>query len=225
MFMTRGVRRVWLLSLSAWAFLLAPHYVEADDRYFLIVFASQSHPKIPRLSHTFATIVRVTDAPLGCLNPRIEAYTISWLPQTMKVRPWRLHDEPGENFTLDTTLRWAYENHMHVSEWGPYEIEGDFFTRVYREYIKIENGQFRYKAIDPRQRGARTTDCIHAVSDIDRQHDRYEYPAIRSGDAVTRKFVRVMHQRGSLIVPSESMAWLESALGLDRYPIIHRHDP
>ncbi len=199
--------------------------VEAGERYYVIIFASQSHPKIPRLSHTFGTIVRVTDAPPGCETPNIEAYTISWLPQTMKVRPWRFHDEPGKNFTLDKTLRWAYENHMDVTQWGPYEIQGDFFARVYREYARIESGQFRYKAIDPRQRGARTTDCIHAVSDIDHQHDRYEYPFVRSGDAVTRKIVRVLRKRGRLFDPPCSMCWLEAALGLDRYPIIHAPTP
>jgi hypothetical protein len=225
MCMMRGARRVLLLSLAVSALLLAPRAVQAGERYYLIIFASQSHPKIPRLSHTFATIVRVTNAPPGCLNPSIEAYTISWLPQTMKVRPWRLHDEPGENFSLEKTVRWSYENHMQVSEWGPYEIEEDFFIRVYREYARIESGEFRYKAIDPRQRGAWTTDCIHAVSDIDGQHGRDEYPPVRSGDAVTRKFVRVLRDRGWLIEPPDSMCWLEAALGLDRYPILHRPNP
>jgi len=225
MFMTRHGRRSLLLPLAVWALLLAPHAVEAGERYYMVIFASQSHPKIPRLSHTFGTIVRVTDAPPGCVNPCIEAYTISWLPQTMKVRPWRLHDEPGENFTLDATLRWAYANHMDVTQWGPYEIDGDFFARVYREYARIQSGEFRYKAIDPRQRGARTTDCIHAISDIDRQHDRYEYSFVRSGDAVTYKLVRVLHERGRLFDPPCSLGWLEAALGLDRYPIIHGPNP
>jgi hypothetical protein len=216
--------RCLLLIFTAVAWFSSPLVGRAEERHYLLIFAAQSSPKIPRLTHTFATIVKVTDGPPGCA-PAIEAYTISWLPQTLKVRPYRLQDEPGRNLTLEETLCWAYSTHMHVSEWGPYAIEPDFYERVYREYLRIMSGQFRYKAIDPNQRGARTTNCIHAITDIDRMNGRAAYSELRSGDGATRKFVRVLHDRGRLFLPPENTCWLETALGLGRYPILHRPNP
>jgi hypothetical protein len=224
MFNLLGSPRCLLLPLAVVA-LLSPTAGRAEERHYLIIFAAQSHPKIPRLTHTFATLVKVTDGLPDCPSSAIEAYTISWLPQTLKVRPYRLHDEPGRNLTLLETLDWAYGNHMHVSQWGPYAIEPDFFQLVYHEYARIENGEFRYKAIDPNQRGVRTTDCIHAITDIDRDDGRTQFPEWRSGEPVTRKFVRVLHDRGRLLDPLADMSWLNTALGLDRYPIIHRPNP
>ncbi|HEY7313375.1 MAG TPA: hypothetical protein VH643_28760 [Gemmataceae bacterium] len=216
--------RCLLFVLGAVGLLSSPPAARTAERHYLIIFASQSHPKVPRLTHIFATLVRVTDGPPGCA-PWIEAYTISWLPQTLKIRPYRLHDEPDRNLSLQETLCWAYGHHMHVSEWGPYAIEPDFFQRVYGEYARIESGAFPYKAIDSRQRGARTTDCIHALTDVDGADGRSTFSEFRSGDAATSKFVRLMHDRGRLLDPLADMSWLETALGLDCYPILHRPNP
>jgi hypothetical protein len=197
---------------------------QAGERYFMLIFAAQSHPRIPRLTHTFATIVRVAEAP-GCPTPCVDAYTISWLPQTLTIHPYRLRDEPGVNLTLEQTLRWSYDHRMNVYEWGPYEIDAYFFTRVYREYARFESGEFRYKAIDPKQRGARTADCIHAVTDIDGLDNRGTYPVLISGVPATRKFVRVLTQRGRLRQPCDDTCWLQAALGLNCYPIIRQPTP
>ncbi len=223
----RHLRRIpGRFSLLALAALLGtPCAVAADDCYYMFIFAAQSDPRIPRLTHTFGTIVRVAAASPDAAAPVLEAYTISWLPRTLKVRPYRLHNEPGVNLTLEQTLQWACAGHMHVAQWGPYQIDEDFFQRVYREYVRIESGEFRYKAIDPRQRGASTTDCIHAVTDVDRQHDRYAYPFLISGEKATRRFVRVLHERGRLREPVGDVSWLNAALGLDCYPVLHRPTP
>jgi hypothetical protein len=191
----------------------------------MLIFSGQTHPKLPRFTHTFCTIVKVADAPPGCPAPSFEAYTISWLPRTLKVHPYRLHDEPGRNLTLEETLSWSSGNHMRVSVWGPYAIELCFFDLMYREYARIERGEFRYKAIDPQQRGARTTDCIHAVTDIDRLDNRATYSPLRCGDADKYKFVRILRERGRLMIPTEDVSWLDAALGLDRYPVLHRPNP
>jgi hypothetical protein len=204
--------------------LLASRPAQAGDRYYLIIFASQSHPKIPRLSHTFATLVKTTDCPADGAPRPLQAYTISWLPKTLKIRPFACHNEPGVNLTLEESLRWAYANRMHVSEWGPYKIDEEFFHIVFDEYARIESGIYRYKGIDPFTRGSLTTDCIHAVSDIDYRHSRAKYFYIRLGDAASRHIVRVLRDRERLLGPHDH-GWLNSALGLDHYPIIRRPDP
>lgn len=214
-----------LWAFAAAAALLATNAAQAEVRHYILIFSAQTHPKIPRFTHTFCTIVRVADPPPGCCGHCIEAHTISWLPQTLKVRPYRLHAEPGRNLTLDETLAWAAQNHMQVSEWGPYAIQEDFYWRVYSEYVRFERGEYLYHAIDSRRRGRVSSDCIHAVTDVDGLDSRSTYRVIDSGDSVTRKFVRVLDQRGRLMIPPEDTCWLEAALGLDRYPIRHRPLP
>ncbi len=214
---------LWLFALSA--SLLAVNSAQADVRYYMLIFGAQTHPKIPRFTHTFCTIVKVADPQPGCGALSIEAYTISWLPQTLNIRPYRIRPEPGRNLTLDETLRWTAQHHMGVSEWGPYVIEEDYFWRVYNEYARFERGEYLYRAVDPPRRGDVTADCIHAVTDIDSRDSRARYLVLGSGDAVTRKFVRILYSRGRLMEPPEDVSWLNAALGLDCYPVRHRPTP
>jgi hypothetical protein len=207
------------------AVLLAVNTAQAGVRCYMIIFGAQTSPKIPRYTHTFCTIVRVADPLPGCTDSRMEVYTISWLPQTMIIHPYRLHAEPGHNFTLAETLRWCAQNRMHVAEWGSYAITEEYFGLVYREYARFESGEYLYRAIDSRRRGDLAADCIHAVTDIDQFDSRTTYPVFRSGDPVTRKFVSILRQRGRLMDPAEDTFWLDAALGLHCYPICHRPTP
>jgi hypothetical protein len=217
--------RYWSCIVAAAALLAAAHPAQAGCRYYLLVFGAQTHPKIPRFTHTFCTLVKVEEPPPGCRDVRIDARTISWLPLTLKIKPLRRYDEPGYNLTLDETLRWTAQNHMQVKEWGPFAIEEDYYWRVFREYTRFESGEYRYKAIDPAYRGTRTADCIHAVTDIDGRDPRTTYSVINSGDRVTRKFVQIMHERGRLMIPPDDVSWLDAALGLHCWPIVHCPPP
>jgi hypothetical protein len=143
----------------------------------------------------------------------------------MIIHPYRLHAEPGHNFTLEQTLHWCAQNRMHVSEWGPFAITEEYFWLVYREYARFESGEYLYRAIDPPRRGDIRADCIHAVTDIDQYDSRARFLVLGSGDAVTYKFVRILRQRGRLMDPPEDTFWLDAALGLPCYPICHRLAP
>src|SRR5947209_7255130 len=50
-----------------------------NDRYYLLIFGSQSQPLRPKYTHSWATAVRVTDQGPG-QAPLVEASTISWMP-------------------------------------------------------------------------------------------------------------------------------------------------
>ena len=147
-----------LLLLAASALLSAPGFGRAGERHYIIVFGAQSHPKLPRFTHTFATIIKVSDCPPGCTIPPIEAQTISWLPQTLVVHSFRCQDEPGVNLDLPATLNWAADNRMRVSQWGPYALEGEFYYRLEDQFRRISSGAYRYKAVDVLYRGTLTTD-------------------------------------------------------------------
>lgn len=206
--------------------LLSANTAQAGARCYMIIFGAQTHPKIPRYTHTFCTIVRVVDPLPGCTDSRMEVYTISWLPQTMIIHPYRLRAEPGHNWTLEQTLRWCARNRIDVSEWGPFAITEEYFWLVYREYTRFESGEYLYRAIDPPRRGDVRADCIHAVTDIDPYDSRLTYLVLGSGDAVTFKFVRILRQRGRLMDPPPADAfWVDAALGLHCHPICHRPPP
>ncbi len=68
------------------------------ERFYVLVFASQSVPRTPAYAHTWATVVRAVDRPGG--RPAPEAHTISWLPATLDIRPLRPRVEPGVNLGL-----------------------------------------------------------------------------------------------------------------------------
>lgn len=214
-----------LWTFALFVFLLAVNSAHAGVRHYLLIFAAQTHPKIPRLTHTFCTLVKATDPPAGCTDRVIEAHTISWLPRTLKVKPYRLHAEVGRNLTLEETLNWTAQHHMRVSLWGPYAIEEDFYWRVYGEYVRFESGEYLYRAIDPPRRGDLAADCIHAVTDVDRRDSRLTYLVLGSGNAVTRKFVRILRDEKHIFLPSDDVSWLDAVLGLDRYAVVHRRNP
>src|SRR5262245_34843720 len=90
------------------------------ERFFILLFSSQTCPKHPKYTHSWATVVKVT----GCDGPgapKIEQSTISWLPATLNIRVWSLCVEPGVNLTLDFTIQEMLRTGQRVSMWGPYE--------------------------------------------------------------------------------------------------------
>jgi hypothetical protein len=220
-----SVKRLGIASLALSTLLLSGSSAQAGVRYYLLIFGAQTHPKIPRFTHTFCTLVKVDDPPPGCSQASIEAHTISWLPRTLKIKPYRLRDEPGYNLTLEETLAWTAKNHMQIKEWGPFAITEDYYWRIYQEYVRFESGFYRYRAIDGGTRGSRTSDCIHAVTDIDRRDPRTTYSVINSGDRVTYKFVQILHERGRLMLPPEDVSWIDAVLGTNTPHVMHCPPP
>src|SRR5262245_46336323 len=64
----------------------------ADERYYILVFGSQTTPKLARYTHTWATMVRTGTLP-GRSEPVLEVSTISWMPASLEIRPARLSVE------------------------------------------------------------------------------------------------------------------------------------
>src|SRR5205807_1659572 len=56
--------------------------LRADDRYYLLMFGSQSEPKAVRLSHSFAVFVKASTRGASAPPDRIETCCISWMPKT-----------------------------------------------------------------------------------------------------------------------------------------------
>jgi hypothetical protein len=198
------------------------------ERHFIIVFGSQATPKLPRFCHTWATVIRVReadDAPDTATPGRkhLEADTISWLPATLRVRPFALRPEPGVNLDLDTTIRAVLAQRQRISAWGPYEITADLYHRALRRKVKLDNGEMLYKAIDRLSRSSSDSDCIHALTDLDRARGRLYYTEIvRYGDSASHFVVFRLHVEGNIIDGCRRHDWIQEALGLSCYPIWYR---
>jgi hypothetical protein len=195
-----------------------------NERYFLMLFGSQTTPRTPAYTHTWATVIKVTAVP-GCTQPAVEAHTISWLPDSLRVRTWRLRVEPGSNLDLHATLRHVLGTGQRVSAWGPYEIWNGLYIRFLTQKAFLDADAVGYQAIDTVGEAARKgngCDCFHALSDMDPLFDRRRYPLRYYGDKATFNIVRQVHERPLLICPRQTHDWLIPALGLDCYPIVRR---
>jgi hypothetical protein len=208
--------------LNVEAMLAAP--TPEYEHYYILVFGSQTTPRIPRYTHTWATVVKTTELP-GCPPQVTEVHTISWLPATLNVRPLRFWVEKGANLDVDTTLKVVLNNGEHVSLWGPYESWHGLYERFMTQKAFLESGVIGYQCTDEFGEAARTgmgCDCFHAISDVDPQFDRRRYPLISYGYPASENIVRQISERPILIHPEQTHDWLIPALGLDHYPIVHR---
>jgi hypothetical protein len=193
----------------------------ADDAYYVLIFGSQSEPKRPRLTHTWATFVRAADQPIA-LNAPIESFTISWMPASLAVRPLALRPESGTNLGLHETLRAMYASGEGVSLWGPYRVSRELYERAATHKIRLESGQLAYKAVDSRRPSPSVSNCMHAVCDalgIPRGTVREEQVQGKAASASIA--ASLLAGRQGAIVP-EGGDWLLQRLGLSGYAITRR---
>ena len=199
------------------------------DRYFVLVFGSETKPRLPRFTHTWSTVVKVTQLP-GCAAPTIEAHTISWMPASLEIRPYSPHVEPATNLDLRQSLDETLKHHEQVALWGPYETWYGLYHRFVTQKSYLESGALGYQCTDAFGEAARLgngSNCFHALSDTDPQFDRRQYPLLFYGQPAALNIVRQISDRPILIEPTQTHDWLIPALGLDHYPIVRRqyHGP
>ena len=135
-----------------------PHGTISDDpvpgeRYYVLVFGSQRATHVPRYTHTWATVVRTREIPDQPCEV-VEVDTISWMPATLDIHPWRFAPEPGRNLELHETIRMALDCREHVAMWGPYELRPEPYRRFLLQKAFMESGRVGYQCIDTRGEGA-----------------------------------------------------------------------
>ena len=192
------------------------------ERYYMLVFGSERAIRVPRYTHTWATVVKTVEAP-GCAPQVAEVHTTSWMPATLDIHPWRFTPEPGRNLELHETIRMALNFRETVALWGPYEIRPRLYRRFLLQKDYMESGRVGYQCIDTVGAGADGSgcDCIHAITDMDPLFERGYYPLTRFGEAGSRNIVRQLFER-NLLLNEDTHSWLDGPLGLCCYPIQHR---
>lgn len=189
-------------------------------RYFFVLFGGQSVPFRPRTAHTFATFVRTTPTSDGTMA--VESFTISWLPETGEVKPWKLRAEKGRNFTLEQTFAQAEANSARVSMWGPYEIDAEWYAKASAQSQRLESGEVRYRVIDSFGLNGSVEHCVHAVTLADTTRQWRLQPVLRVGEPGTSRLAAEYLRKGAFIGAATTHDWLIPAVGLDRFPVIRR---
>jgi hypothetical protein len=165
---------------AASAVLVAGGTSAPDAACYMVLYAAQDEGNNPTTSHCFATFARVSRSG----TRPVELHHINWFSvrghqtgstclfdaEGQPARP-----EPGENRTTAEALALARRVGLRVTRWGPYEIDRALFERALRQIDLLEGRipgrKVLYKAMDLGLREGpevRVLDCIHAVSDIDR---------------------------------------------------------
>jgi hypothetical protein len=208
----------WVVALIGVISTVSAETARGEERYFSMVFGSQSSPKRLRYTHTWATFIRVVgegDDPRGY---QVYQHTISWLPSSLEVRTLAPLPEQGVNLDLYATLDAVYRNGENVTMWGPFENVPQVYERSLRIKEILDSGAARYRAIST-PRNLLVSDCIHAVAAVDPIFGRGHYPLIRIGKPASRFIARQMMTRSIFDQYQTNAAWLIPRLGLDRYPI------
>jgi hypothetical protein len=193
-------------------------HAKGDEFYYVMIFGSQSKPKLLRYTHTWATFIRAVGEGPDASNYSLYQHTISWLPQSLEVRVWSPFPEPGVNLDLKQTLETVYRNGEDVTMWGPFRIHQLVYDRSLWVKGILDSGAAEYRAISTAQ-NLLISDCIHAVAAIDPVFGRGHYPLIRIGKPASRFLARQVMTRSVFDQWQGDNSWLIPRLGLDRYPI------
>lgn len=211
----------WSL-IAAFCGPLGASTAAAEERYYVMIFGSESSPKRARYTHTWATVVRsTTDEANPAAPPVLESLTISWMPRTLKIRPLALRPECGVNLSLQATIRDCRCKGECVAMWGPFDydpaIGPTLFEKVRRQVARLESGCVLYKCVDPDTGSGASyiSNCIHAVTDLDPYLPRPSYNELTNyGMDASRHLMNIMASRNRFD-PQDRHEWVAQALGID----------
>ncbi len=209
------MRAVLIIAL---AILALPADAPAADLYFMTVYGAQ-RPVInrPKYTHTWATFIRLSGEGDDPRRYRAQAFTISWLPRTLEVRPLDLRAEPGINLNLQDTIAWCDKNRMDIAQFGPYQIEPELWLRAFRRFDRLERGELQYRASDlinaPRFQEA--CNCIYAVLDNDNRDPAFRPVTLGFGDIGSAFVARRLAP--SIIDRRSTYPWVSEMIGVRNY--------
>jgi hypothetical protein len=213
-------RRIGMYAIVPFAISLASleGTARGEEFYYVMIFGSQSHPKLLRYTHTWATFVRAVGEGPDPSSYALQVHTISWLPQAIELHVWRLWPEPGVNLDLYQTLDVVRSSRQNVTMWGPFLIRKEVYDKSLWVLQVIASGAPQYRCIST-PGNLLISDCIHAVAAADPVFGRGHYPLIRIGKPASRFIARQLMTRSPIPQKDYDNSWLIPRLGLDRYPI------
>ena len=196
-------------------------------RHYLLLFGGQADKNRPQTAHTWATFVKAVPQKTGTVL--LDAFTISWLPIQMPVRPLQLIPEAGRNYGLQETLSFFNTGKQKVSFWGPFQIREAWYNEALQHKQYLDSGAVRFNTLDRGPLVPRTltlhpeiSHCVHAFTRTNVSLQRASNPVIWYGEFITRNLARRMREVGLLIQPHVTHDWLIAPMGVDQYPLERR---
>ena len=198
--------------------------LQAEDRHYMLIFASHHQSDRPPLCHTFALFVKATEKEQAVLqvvksdskveqlkNYDIETHSISWMPQSLDIEPLRRTPVRGINLDLAGSIRLANSQNAPVTMWGPFLIKKELYDMAVQQEQRLNRGAIGYIMLDRRYRGQGASNCIHAVSDLDTTQ-----PALLTGTAhgEAASMMVLRHLERYILPSQESTSWLCEQLKL-----------
>jgi hypothetical protein len=204
-------RFILAITFSAMGLVGSKGIAQADDRYYMMMFASQAEPNLPRLAHTFALFVKAPEGSNGKQLDKLETHSISWMPNDLNIQVLRAGPVMGKNLTLDESLKLARSMNARVTMWGPFLVKKELFDMASRQEKRLNNREIEYIVLDRRFRGRSASNCIHAVADLDTTQ-----PALITGTAHGEAASEIVlrHLEKYIISSKESPRWLLEKLNL-----------
>jgi hypothetical protein len=140
---------------------------------------------------------------------------------SLRIRPLAVRPECGVNLSLKATLNDCFCKGECVAMWGPYEFEQEAphndWQRIGTQIARLNSGCVMYKCVDPDTGSGSTyvSNCIHAVTDLDRHLHRPAYNEFQHfGFDAGRFLVQILAQRKRLD-KNITHPWIAEALGID----------
>jgi hypothetical protein len=192
----------------------------AAERYYMLIYGTQTVPPWPRYSHTWATFVRTVATPSGEMVASVD--TVSWLPETKIVRPQALRPEPGKNLTLEETVELVQSNNGRISAWGPYEIDSYRYVRFIARKEELESGKLLYRAIGGLTRNSNVTNCGQSFAHSSPIVGRRWQPTPKPGEDGTSHLALRYLRVGALLNNGAEHPWLLKSIGADYFPVTYR---
>ncbi len=196
-----------------------------DERLFLMMFASQKEPlNIPNRSHSFCATVRATSE--GERPPTYQTLVHSWLPA--ELGPWikERRPEPGHNYGLEETIRWALQTvQATVFAWNPLRVSQEFFDLAAQRVAFLKSGSLEYTLVDnPLFRPSRASNCIHAISDTLVPNYPMLLTGLRHGVRASQFTLDYFAKYGMIVgaAAASEQSELKSSLHLASFPIDYR---
>jgi hypothetical protein len=172
------------------------------DRYSITLYGGHASVFRPRTGHTWALYTRTSPADDG--QPVVaETFVISWMPATLKIRPFAPRPETGVNLTHEQTMEFMTAGRRPwVESFGPFEITADRFAQGQTQKAWLESGVVKYHGLGFFGRRGDVMHCIDAVTRTDPKWEQKASPSMANGVFGTLQAVLAMRQSGFAAVPS-----------------------
>jgi hypothetical protein len=201
------------------ALLAAPAPSRAGDLYFMTVYGAQRPViNLPRYTHTWATFIRLSGEGCELRTYRAQAFTISWMPATLAIRPVALRPERGANLTLSQTLEWCEQSRMQPKQLGPYQITPDLWNLAFERFDQLERGEMQYRASDLVNApiSGRVCNCIYAVLDLEGRDPAFRPVTLGFGDLGSWFVVRRLSPY--IVDRRVTYPWVSDMIGVRNFP-------